>query len=305
MTPRVSVVVATRDRRRQLGRALASVDAQRYRNFEVIVVDDGSVDGTAAWLFAERGRDCILETERPRGAAAARNRGVTRARGELVAFLDDDDAWRASYLDAQVARLDADPGVELSVAGHVEIDPAGRVSHPDVRPVFAHASPFVRMLAECPVHTLSVVTCRRSAFARIGPFDETLEIVHDLDWYLRLLGAGGRIAHDRDALVDRAVPGGLAARHRQWFGEERALHRRVFGAGLVAPAQQRRVRAARALLFARIALGKGDVPFGVARLAEAFVTSPLDAARISGVRSGRTGWARLVGAPPVVAAPRR
>jgi glycosyltransferase involved in cell wall biosynthesis len=296
MTPRVSVVVATRDRRRLLARALATVDAQRYRDLEVIVVNDGSADDTAGWLRAERPRDCVVETGRPRGAAAARNRGVARARGEIVAFLDDDDAWRASYLKAQVARLDADPGLDLCTAGHVEVDAGGRVFHPDLRPVFAHGSALVHMLAECPIHTLSVVACRRATLARIGPFDETLQIAHDLDWYLRLLGAGGRVAHHQEALVERTVPGGLMTRHRQWFREERAVHRRMIDQGLVTAAQQRRIRAARALLFARIALAKGDVPFALARVVEAFAAAPLDATRIGGVRSGRSGRAWLRGA---------
>lgn len=290
MRPRISVVVATRNRRQQLARALASIDAQRYRSFEVIVVDDGSADGTAAWLRAQRPQDCVVETDRPRGAAAARNRGVARARGEIVAFLDDDDAWLASYLEAQVEQLDADLAVDLCTTGHVEIDPTGRVSHPDVRPVFEYANPLVHLLAECPVHTLSVVACRRAVFARIGSFDETLEIAHDLDWYLRLLAAGGRLAHNRAALVERGVPGGLVTGHRRWFSEERAVHRRVFAAGFVGPAQERRIRTSRALLFARISFAKGDLRFGLARLAGAFAASPLDAARISGVRLRR--WAR-------------
>jgi glycosyltransferase involved in cell wall biosynthesis len=292
VTPRVSVVVATRNRRQQLARALASVDAQRYRSFEVIVVDDGSTDGTGAWLCAQRPQDCVIGTDRPRGAATARNRGVAQARGEIVAFLDDDDAWHPAYLEVQVRQLDADLGVDLCTTGHVEIDPAGRVAHPDVRPVFEYPNPFVHMLAECPVHTLSVVTCRRTVFARIGSFEETLEIVHDLDWYLRVLAAHGRLAQNRAALVERAVPGGLVTRHRRWFSEERAVHRRVFAAGLVGPAQQRRIRASRALFFARIGFAKGDVGFGVARLAGAFAASPLDAARISGVRLRRWGRKR-------------
>jgi len=305
VTPRVSVIVATRDRRPQLARALASVDAQHYRDFEVIVVDDGSLDGTADWLRARRPQVRLVETGRSRGAAAARNRGVARAGGEILAFLDDDDAWHASYLESQLKQLDADPALDACAAGHVEVDPAGRVSHPDIRPALDYASPLVHMLAECPVHTLSVVACRRAAFARIGPFDETLHIVHDLDWYLRLLAAGGRLAHGRAALVERAVPGGLVTRHRRWFREERAVHRRFFALGMVAPAEQRRIRASRALLFARIALAKGDVAFGLARLAGALAASPLDAARIGSVRLRRWARARAAAASTAIAEVRR
>lgn len=284
MMPRVSVVVATRNRRAALARALASIDAQSFRDFEVVVVDDGSIDGTADWLRAQRPAVGLVALRRSCGAAAARNRGVERARGEIVAFLDDDDVWHPSYLETQVAQFDAHPDALLCSAGHVEIDGTGRVSRPDVRPLFDYADPLVHLLAECPLHTLSIVACRRAALARIGPFDETLAIVHDLDWYLRLVAGGGRREHHPAALVERGVPGGLVTRHRQWYAEERVVHRRLFARTPIAQRDQRRVRASRALLFARVGLAKGDLGFGLARLVEAFLASPLDSVRIAALR---------------------
>jgi glycosyltransferase involved in cell wall biosynthesis len=284
MTPRVSVVVATRNRRAVLARALASVGAQHFRDFEVVVVDDGSADGTADWLRAEHGAVCLVALPRSCGAAAARNRGVERARGEIVAFLDDDDVWHPSYLGTQVAQFDAHPDVELCSTGHVEVDAAGRVARPDLRPLFDYADPLVHLLAECPLHTLSIVACRRAAFARIGAFDEALAIVHDLDWYLRLVAGGGRREHNPAALVERGVPGGLVTRHRQWYAEERAVHRRLFATTPIAQRDQRRVRGSRALLFARVGLAKGDVGFGFARLGEAVLAAPLDSVRIAALR---------------------
>jgi glycosyltransferase involved in cell wall biosynthesis len=284
MMPRVSVVVATRNRRTVLARALASIDAQSFRDFEVVVVDDGSIDGTADWLRAERPAVCLVAVRTSCGAAAARNRGVERACGEIVAFLDDDDAWRPSYLETQVAQFDAHPDTLLCSTGHVEIDGTGRVSRPDLRPVFDYADPLVHLLAECPLHTLSIVACRRAPLARIGWFDETLTIVHDLDWYLRLVAGGGRREHHPGVLVERGVPGGLVTRHRQWYAEERAVHRRLFARTSIANRDQRRVRASRALLFARVGLAKGDLSFGLARLVEAVLASPLDSVRIAARR---------------------
>ena len=280
MTPRVSVVLATRNRRTVLARALASVDAQRFRDFEVVVVDDGSTDGTADWLRAAHPAVRLEALHACCGAAAARNRGVERARGEIVAFLDDDDAWHPSYLETQVAQFDAHPDASLCSTGHVEIDAAGRVSRPDLSPLFDYADPLVHLLAECPLHTLSIVACRRAAFARVGPFDETLAIVHDLDWYLRLVAGGGRREHAPAALVERGVPGDLVSRHRQWHAEEQAVHRRLFGTTRIARRDRRRVRASRALLFAWVGLAKGDLGFGLARLGDAILASPRDSVRI-------------------------
>ena len=287
MTPRVSVVVATRDRRFALARALASVEAQYFRDFEVVVVDDGSTDGTAGWLRSAHPTVRLVELGASSGAAAARNRGVERSTGEIVAFLDDDDVWRPSYLETQTAQFDAHQDAELCSTGHVDVDGAGRVSRPDLRPRLDYAAPLVHLLAECPLHTLSVVACRRTAWARIGPFDETLAIVHDLDWYQRLAVGGGRREHTPAELVERGVPGGLVTHHRQWYAEERAVHRRVFSAVPMAQRDQRRVRASRALLFARVGLTKGDLGFGVARIVEAIYASPLDSVRIAARRLRR------------------
>jgi hypothetical protein len=156
--------------------------------------------------------------------------------------------------------------------------------------VFNYTNPLVRLLAECPLHTLSVVACRRSAWQRVGPFDETLEIVHDLDWYARMIHGGGRWLHIPTVLVDRGVPGGLVSRHRHWYREERAAHRRLCATMEITRRDARRVRASRELLFARVGLAKSDVSFALARVAEAFWASPLDAARIATRRVRR--WQR-------------
>ena len=282
--PSVSVVIPTRNRRQSLQRALAGVDAQQFRDFEIIVVDDGSTDGTSTWLPLHRPDVILLTLPASRGAAAARNHGIARATGEFVAFLDDDDFWLPAYLAAQIAQFAADPHADLCTTGHFDRFPNGRLAAPDLLPRQNYPTPFVQFLAECPIHSLSVVACRRSTLTRTGAFDESLSIVHDLDLYLRLLAAGARLQHHPAPLAEKSVPGGLVTRHRNWFLEERAVHNRAFAAAKLPLSHQRLVRTARALLFARLALPKGDLTFGLARLAEAFFTSPLAASRILAVR---------------------
>ena len=277
VTARVSVIVPTRNRLAALRQALASVEGQTFRDFEVVVVDDGSVDGTAHWLREHNGSCRLLENHRPLGAAAARNRAIEQAGGDYVALLDDDDRWHPSYLDAQVAALDAQPESTLSFADHVEVDGAGHRSQPDTRSLLPGAAPLARLLADCPIHTSSVVLCRREAFERFGRFDENLSIVHDFEWYARVVAQGGVLSHLRRPLVERGVPGGLIAAHRAWYEEEsRVLARALTGR----PADERLVRTYRALYFSRIALAKGDLAFGLARLAEALRRSPGSTARI-------------------------
>jgi len=284
VTPRVSVIVPTRDRLEKLQRALSGVDSQRFRDFEVIVVDDGSVDTTVSWLRTQCPGVWVLAMERHGGAARARNRGLDLARGDLIAFLDDDDVWQPAYLEAQVEYLDAHPTATLSYTDHVETDASGRSLRPDTRPLFAYPSPFVRLLAESFIHTLSVVVCRREAFDHFGRFDESLSIVHDLDWYSRILAGGGSFLYLPRPLVERSVPGGLVTSHRKWFQEECTAHARAFAEESAGARHERMVRTYRSLFFAHVSLTERDLGFGFSRLAEALFESPYWTMRIVALR---------------------
>jgi glycosyltransferase involved in cell wall biosynthesis len=284
VSPRVSIVIATRDRRQLLTRARASVAAQSFRDFEIVVVDDGSTDGTGDWLRAHHPAVQLFASGTSRGAAAARNSGVAAARGAIIAFLDDDDAWQPAYLETQVRHLGRHPEAALSATRHVTVDGAGRVSCPNTPPLFADRNASVRLLAECPIHTLSQVACRHAVFDRLGPFDESLAVVHDLDWYVRLAAAGERAEQLGDALVTRSMPGGLVTQHRLWHAEEWGAGARWFAALAIAPRDRRRIRAARALFFAKLGAARGDLTFSLARLADVLRASPADGARIAARR---------------------
>ena len=133
MRPRISVVVATRNRRQQLARALASIDAQRYRRFEVIVVDDGSADGTAAWLRAQRPQECVVETDRPRAE------GDQCLDGPLVADNGIDlaqevgrDALEPSKIERRVERT-LERFEQPEADGRIRSAQVGRTGRPEAR----------------------------------------------------------------------------------------------------------------------------------------------------------------------------
>jgi len=116
--PRVSVILPTHDRRKLVVEAIESVRAQTYRDFELLVVDDGSTDGTAEMVrqrYESEPRLRLLRQEQNSGVSSARNRGVEQAEGELVGFLDSDDLYLPRNLEAQVAALDARPDSHLVV----------------------------------------------------------------------------------------------------------------------------------------------------------------------------------------------
>src|SRR4051812_26302017 len=110
--PLVSVVIATYNSGRFVGQAVRSVLAQTYRPFEIVVVDDGSTDDTAGVLAGYRDGVRYVYQEN-RGPAAARNRGIAEAAGELVAFLDADDEWHPEKLSRQWEALSASPRAGL------------------------------------------------------------------------------------------------------------------------------------------------------------------------------------------------
>jgi glycosyltransferase involved in cell wall biosynthesis len=125
--PRLSVVIPTFDRRAAVVRAVESVLAQEGPSLEVVVVDDGSTDGTAAALaerFPAEPRLVVL-AQANGGTARARNAGIAAARGELVALLDSDDRWLPGCARAQVAALDAHPDAALAVCDARYVTPSG------------------------------------------------------------------------------------------------------------------------------------------------------------------------------------
>jgi glycosyltransferase involved in cell wall biosynthesis len=109
-TPEISIIIPTYNRPELLTRAILSVYAQTYTDFEIIIVDDGDTDRAEQAIapFLEKGNCRYLETKKNVGGAVARNLGIQEARGVYVAFLDDDDAWYPDKLRMQKARLDAE-----------------------------------------------------------------------------------------------------------------------------------------------------------------------------------------------------
>ena len=169
--PRVSIVIAVYNGAATVGRALASVFAQTYTDYEVIVVNDGSTDDTAAVLarFGERIR---VITQGNRGLSAARNAGVRASTGEYVAFLDDDDEWMPEKLARCVPVLDADRDCALVYTLALKVDPQGRPMGNDARPDGAESPTMNEMLAHPWNVVPSQFVVRRDVFERAGGFHE-------------------------------------------------------------------------------------------------------------------------------------
>jgi glycosyltransferase involved in cell wall biosynthesis len=197
----VSVIIPTYNRRETLERALQSVYAQVYSDYEIILVDDASTDGTAAWLPAAHPKVKLIVLPQNQGAAAARNVGIQSAQGEVIAFLDSDDEWHPDYLEQQLRALAAQPEAVLSYTRHYAVVSGNSRGHVVTCPL--NPSDLVRsMLLGNFIQTLSVVVMPKWALDAVGLFDERLLICHDRELYLRLFEIGSP-AHVPEFLVTK------------------------------------------------------------------------------------------------------
>lgn len=181
--PLVSVIIPTYNRAEWLRQALESVFVQTWRDFEVIVVDDGSTDSSEQ-VVADCGDRVQYIRQENGGAANARNRGVTAARGEWIAFLDSDDLWLPHKLDRCMDRIRRDSKTVFVFHPMVEIDENGGVVRGrSKRP--AEGRVLDRLFAHCFVHTPTVVV-RRDVLDEAGGFDPALEVCEDYALWIRI-----------------------------------------------------------------------------------------------------------------------
>jgi teichuronic acid biosynthesis glycosyltransferase TuaG len=190
----ISVIVPAFRAKATIKRALMSVASQTLKPTEIIVVDDGSEDGT--FEIAEACRDNLSEIQlkvfrqNNQGAGAARNRAIDEARCEIIAFLDADDEWLPEKLELGLNCLLS--GNHLLTAHNGWIEEDGEETYLDIASRFRAAGPdpFHGLYRRGFISTSSVMA-RRSAVLDVGGFDETLAVGQDFDLWLKILGRPG------------------------------------------------------------------------------------------------------------------
>jgi len=184
----VSVVIPVYNGEQTVAAAIDSVLAQTFRDFEIIVVDDGSTDATASILQRFGSRITIVRQSNV-GFCGARNAGIARSRGEYIALLDADDTWTPDKLEKSIAMLDGAPQVVLIYTDVVNQDIAGRdLGTSPIDASTAHAPTLDEMLSRLWPIMPSTVVMRRAAYEKCGRFIEGFS--EDMDFWIRIREQG-------------------------------------------------------------------------------------------------------------------
>ncbi|MGB0133860.1 glycosyltransferase family 2 protein [Dokdonella sp.] len=230
--PDVSAIIPTYNRRELVIRAIHSALAQTREVDEIIVIDDGSTDGTGEALKAAFGDRIISVRQANAGVSAARNRGMAMARGRYIALLDSDDEWMPEKTAKQVDWLEAHPAFGMVLCDVERVDIEGRpIDRFRRRDVIREDGWVLPMVLQDPALAPVSAMFRREVYADIGGFDETLATAEDLDFHLRI-ASRWQIGVVEEALA-RAIRGhdGLSSLSRTYDDYTRVIERCVAESG--------------------------------------------------------------------------
>jgi glycosyltransferase involved in cell wall biosynthesis len=304
--PEVTAVIPTRNRREILARTLRTVAWQEGVDWEAVVIDDGSTDGTAdAVRTMGDHRISLHRHDRPVGVTAARNTGISVARGQWVAFLDDDDLWAPDKLAAQLAAVRR-TGRHWVYGGQVLIDAHDRVIAGGPPPDPERVVDELRRWNPVPAGSSNVVA-RKPVLHEVGGFDASLTAVGDWDLWLRLASVGLPACVSEPLVAYRQHPGQASLRMIRDLDQVRELERRhdmtidwpvmLRWAGWVALLDGRRTLALR--LYARAARWGGRPWMTDAAWADfALLRHEVKKALRQRIRHPRQRWSDIAPRPP-------
>lgn len=191
----ISVIIPAYNAQNYLAEALASVFAQEYRPLEVIVVDDGSTDQTAAVAKCRAGVRYLYQEHQ--GPMIAKNNALAHCRGELIAFLDADDLWLPGKLSRQVAYLGENPELGCVLSRMRNFLEEGVTCPPWVDPAIFSEN--------WVANNLGTVLCHRWVVDQVGGFNPAYHHADVVDWFLRLSESNIKIASMPDVLLRRRI----------------------------------------------------------------------------------------------------
>ena len=180
---KISVIIPTYNRKKTLARAIQSVINQSFSPFEILIIDDGSNDGTEEWV-KENFQNIKYIYKNNHGVSSARNVGIENAHGDWVAFLDSDDEWLPNKLYKQVKSIESNPKMKFFHTNEIWIRNGVRVNQMKKHKKYGGYI-FEKCLDICRVSPSSVLI-QKEVFDNIGIFDESLRVCEDYDLWLRI-----------------------------------------------------------------------------------------------------------------------
>ena len=197
----ISIVIPLYNKESQIANTLLSVLAQTYQDFEVVIVDDGSTDGSVAEVQKIQDQRIRIISQKNAGVSAARNRGIAEAKGEYIAFLDADDEWKPDYLAAQAALIEKYPDYKVFATNYEFRNASGLVRPTILKGLEINDSGIlgnyfeVSAISHPPLWT-SAVMVEKKAIESVGGFPEGIRSGEDLITWARL-ACNYKIAYDK------------------------------------------------------------------------------------------------------------
>ena len=275
--PKVSVIIPTYNRKHYLERAINSVLNQTYSDYELILVDDASTDGTTTFIAEKYPGVCCVSLPKNSGAGRARNEGIRIARGSFIAFLDSDDEWLPKYLETQIPSIENSPDNVIVFCGCIHQMQDGKIEKFSCQPWLAYPDLTYHLLSENFILTASIVVVSKKALNKAGYFNESLKICQDKELFLRLFCLGNAVHVPYYLVTKYSHSSNLTGDYKLWAKETFDLLDIFFAHDLSLPYKHFEIetRSHNAMRLARILWGeKKKFLFAIQMLLKAFIISP-------------------------------
>ena len=211
--PKISVIIPAYNAERTILETIKSVQQQTFSDFELIVINDGSKDRTLELLHSIKDERLRIFSYENGGLSVARNRGISHATGEFIAFLDADDLWTPDKLELQLAALQQHPeaGVAYSWTYFMK-EQAGSLSFHPCASVFFEGNVYEKLLVSDFIYNGSNVLVRKQAIASVGEFDPAIPGCADWDYWLRLAARWSFVFVPKHQILYRQSSGAMSSK---------------------------------------------------------------------------------------------
>ena len=213
--PQVSVIIPAYNAERTIKQTIESVQQQTFQDFELIVINDGSKDRTVELVQSIKDERLKIFSFENGGLPVARNRGISHATGEFIAFLDADDLWTPDKLELQLTALKQHPeaGVAYSWTSFMDVNDQGEAVSFLPSPKYSfEGNVYEKLLVSDFIHSGSNTLIRRQAIASAGEFDPTLKSCEDWDYWLRLATNWHFVVVPKHQIFYRRTPGAMSSK---------------------------------------------------------------------------------------------